>query len=515
MKKRWLRKALTPFLMGLLVAGCIPTHPVQAGASNIVVDRSSFAEKIDTSLWNNQNSDVVAKDGKLVFPKESTDGTALITKTRAKESEYHKEVIRADVTMKITHMPKNQTFALALGLQSVEALMGENGNIEIQISNDSGLMAQAVVYDDNGDCHKIGKAVSGGSVGSELKLEVTVAKGNVLTASVNGKELCQEKIPVAGEGCVGFLQSGSCAVEVSDVKIVSHRYDRPENCDFTEDFEKETMNLNLLTSKMIHAGYGQLPSKTYIQEINGNRVFQFMNTSTTYLGTMYQYSNFELTFDVLQMQREMKEDKDGNMTAAQTDNFAISFGGDAADFTAYGYDNASDLLIFGGTSINSWHTGKSADAGAKGYNFGDSKCQKDFTVKLTVIDSYITVYMKWLNESKFTEVMKYQLNEETPCGYVHIWTTGRSSTFALDNLQMVNKDKNPNLVDVSYAGGLIEAPADFDYQPLEYVYKEAKVEKDYRPYIMVGAVVCICLLAFLTSAILKKKRKGGDSDAQI
>ena len=80
---------------------------------------------------------------------------------------------------------------------------------------------------------------------------------------------------------------------------------------------------------------------------------------------------------------------------------------------------------------------------------------------------------------------------------------------------VVNKDKDPNLVDVSYAGGLIEAPEDFDYQPLEYVYEEVEVEKDYRPYIMVGAVVGICLLALLTSAILKKKRKGGDSDVQI
>lgn len=514
MKKSWLRKAVTPLLMGLLVAGCIPTHPVQAGASNIVVDSSSFAEKIDTSIWNNQNSDVIVKDGKIIFPKESTDGTALITKTRAKESEYHKEVIRATVTMKIQQMPKKEAFALALGLQSVEALMGENGNIEIQITNKSGLQAQVVAYDENGDSHKVGKVVSCGSIGSELKIDATVTKGNILTASMNGRLLCKEEIPVDGEGCVGFLQSGSCAVEVSDVKIVSHRYDRPENCDFTEDFEKETMNLNLLTSKMIHAGYGQLPSKTYINEIDGNRVFQFMNTSTTYLGTMYQYSNFELTFDVLKMQREMKEDKDGNMIAAQTDNFAISFGGDAADFTTYGYDNASDLLIFGGTTITSWHTGKSADAGAKGYHFGDSKCKKDFTVKMTVMDSYITVYMKWLDESKFTEVMKYQLNEETPCGYVHIWTTGRSSTFALDNLRMTNKDKNPNLIDVAFAGGLIKAPADFDYQPLERVYKEEKVEKDYRPYVMVGAVVGICFLALLVSALLKIKRKGGDSNAQ-
>ena len=513
MKQR-IRQLTMLLLSAVLVGSNLVALPVEAGSSAIVVDESSYQTELSSALWNNPDSDVVVDNGTLIFPNESTDLTRLITKTTAKQNEKNKNLVNANATIQFTSLPTDQTFVLALGLASVEAMMEEPGNIEIGFTNNGGIKASVTVYDMDGEAEELVENVACGAVGSAMSVEAVITSEKVLAVIVNGKEICNEEISVSGEGRVGFLQTGSCGAKVSDVKIMTYRYDNPENINVTEDFESGNFNINAWSSKMINSSYYYVPSGTEIVQMDGNYVFKFTNTGTTYIGNKYQYSNFELTFDVPYLQRQNECDEEGNIIVPKCDNFAVSFGGEVAEpVNTGGYTNATDLIIFqGSSSVTSYNTKKSASAAEAGYPYFSSDCDKGFSVKISVIDSIITVGMKWIDEETFTDVFTYQVTEETPLGYVHIWTTASVANLAIDNLKIENKDIDPVLTEVEFKDGKIDKPEDFNYQPMERIYKEA--DKDtFNWYLIIIPVGAVCAIAIVATAITKKiktkKKEGG------
>ena len=517
MKTKKVSKSIAFFLSFLMLVGSTKVLPVFAGASNIIVDSKSFEKELSGADWNNPNEDIIIKDGVMIFPKDSEDDTSLISKINAKSYDDFDEVIRAEMTMKITQLPKDETFILAFGLGSLEAFSGESGNIEIEFTNNGGLKAGIVAYNEDGDKEVVAQPKACGAVGSTMKVQAVVTVSGSCKLVVNGKTVCAGNIPVSGEGRFGILQTGSCGAEISEMRLVTHEYDRPENPDIFEDFENETINVNALTAKMILNGSGPRTGQ-YVEEVDGNRVFRFQNVGESYLGTLYQYSNFEMTFDVLNLQRTTEYDDDGNVKAYKSQNFCISFGDESADYNGGSYTQSTDLLIFQSTSLTSLTTPNNVNAGAKGYPFGSNTCDKDFTVKLTMIDSVVTGYLKWIDETEFTEIIKYQVSEETPTGYIHIWTTGTSSTFDIDNLSIKNLDTKPNLIEVEYKSGLITAPPDFAYEPLKHEYEPAEEETAgfvWNDYYLIPSVAVVCLIALCVALVVKSiKQKGGKQHAE-
>lgn len=515
MRKRC--RQLAGMLACVLAVAGISVLPAQAGASNIVIDNQSFAEKLDTSLWNDVDGDVLIENGNLVFTKDSTQGTALITKATAKISKYISELVSAEATMNLSGIPQGETFALALGLSDIEAELEDDGNIEIRFTNNGGLKCSVVLIDDTEET----VLAQPSGVSSTAKVSANITADSVLKVTVNGKQICNTKLSVSGEGKVGFLQSGSCKVTVSDVRIVTHEYDRPENCNVQEDFERGDINLNVLTGKMINSSSGYDHSRMIIKEINGNNAWCFDYSGHAYFGTMYQYSNFELTFDVVYLQRAAVRNEEGDLVIPQNGNFAISYGDEAADYGSgvYGYLTSTDMLVFGtGSSIDSLNTKESVKVKDVWEAFYDADCNRNFTVRLSMIDSVATVYMKWQDETNFTEVMKYQISERTPTGYIHIWTTSNPANFAIDNLSIINKDEDPNLVEPEYASSILEVPEDFKYEPLTYNYQdttEATQTGNVSAYLLIPVVVGICAVSFGVALLLTKKSKkkaGGDTN---
>ena len=521
MKQKKKRIITSFFLAGILLVSSRSVLNVEAGASSIVTDNSSFKEELDTSLWNNSDRDVLIQDGVLVFPNESTDTTSLISKTIARSSDKYEELVHADLTMQLMQIPEGQKFVLAFGLASIDAVLGEAGNVEIAFINDGGLKVSVSAFDDSGSEVVISQPAACGKIGNTIKVYASISTAGVLALKVDGKVICEKELPVSGEGRFGFLQSGSCGARINSVEIVSYEYDTPENCNVFEDFESGTINVNALTSKMVFGAQGYAPSKTFIHEIDGNKVFYLQNCGVMYLGSVYQYSNFEITFDVPYLQRAHELDEDGNIITPKNENFAVSFGDETADYNDNGYVNSADLLIFTGSSkVVSWNTKKDADMAAKGYPVLAEECNRGFSVKVSVIDSVITVGVKWMDEEQFTDVMEYQISGRTPTGYVHIWTTANVANMAIDNLRIENKDENPNLIEVEYRSGLIEAPADFAYQPMERIYREKEnVEETFNPWLIIPAVAGGCVLLFGAALLImtikeKKKRKGESLDGK-
>lgn len=504
MKRRRSKKYVSFFLICVLAA-CSYTMNAEAGSSNIVVDNSSFEKELDTSLWNNVDGDVQLKDGMLVFPKESTETTSLITKTNARRTGYHENLVSADITMRMIELPEGEAFVLAFGLGSIEALMGESGNVEISFTGKNGVTASVTAYDDAGNAVTVADETVCGTIGSKMKINAVISAEGVLNVTVNGKQICNAELPCSGEGFAGFLQTGSCEAEVSSVRIVSYKYDRPQNYNIEEDFEKETMNTNVLTAKMVYPNSKYAPTRTFVDEWDGNHVFRFQNAGVVYIGSTCKYSNFELTFDVLGLQRQDVYDEEGNIVIPKNANFAVSYGDEAADYEDNGYLTSTDILVFGaGSVVQAYFTGKTESAVEEGYPFYAADCGKDFSIRVSMIDSVVTVGVKWIEEEEFTDFMTYQVSEQTPTGYVHIWTTSTVANMAIDNLKIVNKDQDPNLTEAEFRSALISVPEDYAYQPMNYEYMERVEEEDFNFYLIIPAVAVMCMIAVVISALIRK-----------
>lgn len=493
----------------------ILSMPVEAGSSDIIIDASTYAEELDNSVWNNPDSDLTISNNTIVFDNSSSDVTRLITKTAVKATAEVEELVKAQATMQFTSLPANERFVMALGVKKIESLQGEPGNVEITFANNGGLTVSVVYYNENGDETVLAEAKKCGSVSSKISLEAVVTTNEKLSVKVNGKQLFNVDLPVNGEGRIGFLQTGSCGVKLSNVKIVSHLYDSPENCDIYENFEKGAFNANLLSAKMRGASYVCWPSGTSIEEHNGNHVFQYTNAGECYIATKYKYSNFEMSFDVPYLQRVNVLDDNGNLVTARSNQFGISYGGEASNFDYAGYTDAvTDVIWFTSNStITSMKSGDTVDLAALGYPICSKECDKGFSVKITMTDSVVKVFMKWIGEKEYKEVFTSQLSTMTPTGYLHLWTIGPTN-MSIDNLKIRNTDKNPQLVAVDFKSSVIEGPKDYDYQPMEKVYQTESEEEGFNWYLIpiIVALACVVSLGVVAgiSATKSKKRRVGD-----
>lgn len=496
-----------------ITAGCLDALPVLAGSSDVVIDNTSFETKLDATKWNAPNGDVLVEEGKILFPKESTGDTRLIATDAITKSEYHNELLRTSYTMKFNNLPKGEQFMAAFGLSGIESYYSENGSMEVIFENKNGIKLSVKVYDDNGEVQNlVDNASCGITMGSPFTLKATISTDNVLNLVVNNKTIINKKVPIDLTGRVGFLQTGSCGVEISAVEIVSHRYDRPENINITEDFEKGTINVNTLTSKMtLSCGY--YPSGIQVEEYNGSKVLMFRNANIGYFGTTHEYSNFEMTFDVPYMLRTNILREDGTLQMPIHAGFAVALGDESEDYDVSGYETATDAIIFTDTSVYSLKYSE-AKADITDLKLGNAKANEGYAVKISVIDSKVTVWVKSLGASTYQEVLTYHVGTVTPLGYVHIWSTGQAN-FAIDNFSIVNKDKDGKVTEAEYREGFVTGTEDWKYEKQETTYlKDATAQNEFRWEMLLayaGVIGVVILVGCVVIAKIKKnpKRKEG------
>ncbi len=462
------------FALAILIAGSRTCGiEVMAGASDIVIDKTSFEKEIDTSKWNIPNGDVNALDGKLIFTKESTEDTKLITMEAAKVCDYNDELFQAHYTLKFKSVAEGQKFVAGFSLADVESSVGEVESLEIAFTKENGLKVSVAVYDKNGEKSMLVDAKSCNlRENAVFKMSITATKDMGLRIVVNNQKLYDANAPIDLAGRMGFLQTGSCAAEISDVSIVCHEYDRPENANITEDFENGTINCNTLTSKMI-SNAKSYPNGIQVEEYGGSNVLMFRSVAMGYLGTKYPYSNFEISFDVPFMQHKTELSEDGQILALQHSAFVVGIGDDAPNYDKqHGYLSSAEGVVFGSTEVASLNkltpAVKLADK-----NFFDEDKNEGYSVKISVIDAEVTVYLKALRASQYEKIMQYQLGNATPTGYVHFFANGQTN-FAIDNLKIENKDQDANLLNLEYKESFLTGTEDWEYEPMEAVYLETE-----------------------------------------
>lgn len=496
-------------LLIAIILGICPILNVEAGVikknNGLVVDG-----QLNSTDWFDTEDSTYVEDDKLVIPEDSTGDTRIISKTLATEDTAYKNMLVMSGNIQFTSLPEQEKFVVAIGLDSVDAYSQEPGNIEIEFTNNGALHVGVVSYNKNGEAKVLKSSQKvGGKVGSTVSFSVTATTDKKLSVLINSKTICNVSDLEGLEGRVGFLQTGNCGVKVSQCHADFTQYDRPENTNITEDFETEVCNDNLFTSNFITNV--RLPAYMAVTELDGNQVLMFKNTKLCYFGTKYQYSNFELTFDVPYYLRTSVKDENNKTIAAPTQEFLVSFGDDAQDFTGFGYATSTEAIrITKNTAHSLNHSPEKFRVRYDELGYVNPEINDGFSVLVRMVDGHLTVGMKTLKGSKFDVIAEADY-EDFRTGYIKIWSVN-DANFAIDNFKITNLDEDAKLTNVEFKGARI-VQEDFDYQPAEIVFRtntDDVQKEDVSNYMIIGMTVLGCALivgcSFLIAACFKKKK---------
>lgn len=292
------RKIAVFLIMALMVGvgSLFPVTQADAGKKVTILDSSTLE---DTSYWYCPEKDVVTRDGKLIFTEDSADYTKFISRLSLNANKNSEEFVVLEGQVKFNKMPQDQSFVIALGVQEMEPSIGDAQNVEVTFTNNGGIKFSVNAYDEEGNQKAICEQKNSGVViGQNAKLRIAITKDSVLKVSVNGSSLCSEELPVSGGGKVAFMQTGGCAVEISELMIHGYEYERPENTNVSEDFEKGIDISKIHIASTYEVGDVMFkPSRVAVEKYNGNQVLMFVNAGGYYFTTKYAYSNFEMTVE--------------------------------------------------------------------------------------------------------------------------------------------------------------------------------------------------------------------------
>ena len=508
-------RVLSLSLILVLVACFLQDTSALAGARKLTSTFLADSGEVNLTEWNVSDENIYVKDSKLIIPADSsTDQTKFISKSVVKQSMAVDKLISVSTAMRITQLPEGEQFILAFGLANIEAESGENGNVEIVFANNGGIVCSVIAYSDDEAITLVDKAKCGISVNSKFTLNAAIGSNGNFTVAVNGKNICNKELPVSGQGRFGILQTGSCGAEISELSVVVQSYETPENVNIEEDFEDGEFDASAMSS-FVRGSNGCFPSYAKIEDYNGNKVFMFYNAGLGYIGTRYEYSNFEISFDVPYFQYTDIYDEDKRLEVKASGGVCLGFGEQNEAPEGEGYIQDTDFFLLGSTMAQSWLK-KTWKVAVEDTNFVDKENNVGYSVKFTLVDGKGTLQLKGAKDKEYTTVAT-DYYEDYAKGYVRIWSSG-NSTFAIDNLKITNLDKDGVLVDTDYKSSVITAE---DYvltdEDTKMVFREdankAQDEKGLSSgdvLIIVSAATTFVLIASGTVIrLICKRKKGG------
>ena len=498
-------KVLSLLLLVALLGSLFPVSQAEAGARKIVITGKTFKSDGD---WNNMRGQVTVDEEKLIFPTDSTEKTGMICKTVIRADKYFDALASAEGNLKLTKLPAGKSFVMAFGLAGIESGLGNKGNVEVTFTNNGGLKVGVVAYETKGTPITVCKPTAAGmSLGTAAKVKAEILNSGKVVVTINGKTVCSGKIPVTGEGRFGFLQSGSCAGEVTDFTLNAYQYYRPENSNISEDFSEGSLNISVLMGKTLSG------RKTFtFENYKGNPVLMMKSINETFIGTHAAYSNFEMTFDVPYMSSQSGIDESGEPVNGMG-KIGISFGSEKTNAKTKGYESAIDMVTFNKNTVYSMKNEKKYTA-ENPYWSED----KPFSIQVIVKDCVVTVGAKWMNEKNYQTLLTYEISNRDVTGYVHLWVIDKAN-FAIDNLKITNLDDNPTLVEKEFVSGKLEKPADWVYEEFERVYapveEEVVEEKTLSWYLLIPTTAMVGIVGIAAVDGVRrlcKKKKGGAID---
>lgn len=505
-----LRK-ISMFLLALMIvwgASSMTMPSVEAGKKVTMVDQTTYG---DATYWYCPGGDVLTDNNVLTFTENSREYTKFISRFSVKADSYYPEFVTMNASIKLQSITEGERFILAFGLQGLEPSVEDEGNVEIFFTNDNGIKVGIYAYEKSETPTTVCEPTACGVVlNKTTEVQVSLSADKTIKLSVDGKEICSKTMPLTGEGSIGFLQTGYCAATISKLNITSYAYERPENTNVSEDFEKGTLDISkLYLSSTKDVGLYTLnkPARLTVEEYEGNQVLMFVGTMGYYMTTTYPYSNFEMTFDVPYMPDPSNLKEGETAATAYFESFGLCFGIPTMTDLDYWHTEAADAIHFGKyDKVMSWKM-KGFDAVMDKYCYYSDF--KPFSVKLSVVDGEVNVGMKWVEEEKFQTIGSYTIPTGSPTGYIRFWVPDGGSV-GIDNVKITNLDESPNLIETEYKSGKATVE-DAVYEPFERVYASTETAgegvQQFSYYWILAIVAVVGAGMLIVSAVVSKKGK--------
>ncbi len=282
-------------------------------------------------------------------------------------------------------------------------------------------------------------------------------------------------------GFIGLGQTDVNEWTVENFTVTGVSNNVPRTTDVTEEFDNDEFNTNLLYTY----AYINYADDCHLKTVD-NRL-EFKNISTAFMSTRYQYSNYELTFDLCDLQREPEYDAEFNVLKPVSNKIGITlYSAEYNNHTSNGVflelcpdgwtntssaENTKAVVVKDGVELYSQTLAPSFNLWDKAY------AGKVFNVKITLTDGVITLFLKLSDQVGYEQAFTYDLGGASQ-GYVKIYASGTSksmqiksdfsealaSTFTIDNFTICNNDyDNGSDVAVDFKSSKTPSILHFDY----------------------------------------------------
>lgn len=506
----------------MTIAGSsLATLDVSAGYGESVSSFHNDTDELDGSLWAVPNDDIQIEKGKIIFSEDSSNDTRLIVKKLVENTGYSDKLLNLNCDLNFKTIAEGERFIIALAVDTVESYSEEADSLEIYIGrNGKQLYAGVRSYNESGEPQEMSDKVNlGTALGKKVTVQIQATAEQNIKIAINNKVLYNKKSPVNLEGRVMFTQSNGCVVELSNVNITSYTYDRPENSNFTEDFEKGAMNTEVLESKMGFGAGINGHARVDVVDYNGNKVLMFEDAHHLYFGTTKDYSNFEMTFDMPYLQFENILREDGSILKKAQGSMVIGIGCPPGANETFVYTHGPEALVIEKGLIYNYTTKPTIRKNFDINTYGDPENNVGYSVKIRLVDTILTISLKSRGTGKYDEMLSYKVANSNPLGRIYI-CTGNNLNCAIDNLTMTNLDKDGKVVEAGFSS-FTPPNEDWDYKPYDAPYYKGTQEASAEPFdwiLVLGgasAVGILFLAVCVTIAVIRKtpkKKKGVVSD---
>ena len=484
------------FALAAGVALCLApvkgAQKVSAGASTVYVASSS------SILGNSINGgdffvegNVTASNGRAIFNKNAAE-SSLITKNKVRNLENYgiDTVFKFKSTLCFKNFAENGSFVISFGLDDLDYRPGAENSYSIEVTYSDALYIGAFEYREENVKTALYRSVKFGNLllNSDIPFNVEVKSDGTIYATVGSTKILTgaKKLAVTPDGFISFTSIGKNEVELTNVEITTTKYDLPENVDYFETFD------NGYNANMFYTESEASPATPSSLSVKDGALV-FANTADAYISTKYMYSNFELSFDILDIFRTAKYDEDGKLIAPISNWIGIQFAMDSykanvdtkyATWVQLGappdgidYTKPCNRVQRLWDNKGTWNVLK--ETSMNGFNLWD----EDFingdvvNVKLTLIDGVVSLNYRFDGDIDWTEVLSYDMGN-TVSGYIRILTWGSKSleqkglayntvgNFTIDNLSIKNMDYESvkNVVAApEYKSNLRDKTPDYNY----------------------------------------------------
>lgn len=470
------------------------------------------AGNIETNVNVNDKSwfdagDVKIVSDKIVFGDLANATTRIISNKKVSNIKYtgKTRLLDAEFSVKINRVDDGKMFGFAFGLDTPSSkIPSQDSNILAFKADGNNLKLLLCSYDKSNNLTTIfEKDGYVDATNSAVKLNLYVDVNGGVNIKLDGTEVFNKAdAGIDAEGFVGFGQNGKFSAEVSGVSVHAYENVTPMNSDFFETFDNDEYNAEVLYSqgktgyvkpsyvvcengKFVFKNASRGTTGTYNVTVTQTDVRSYYYNSSSYISTIYPYSNVDLSFDC---------QFDGE-NASCSSGFSIILGRDFANESTENLKTeAKDL----GENIKKdlWEIcfNKSDRSIVSQYVYGyielyngknkvdtitlpnelnvfsDENYGKPFSVWVQMLDGNLDVYLKFEGSVAFTKVYSYQM-ANTPQGCVQIRANGALSdamfatlgNFSIDNLSVTNFDLDGNKKPVKFRSNIWNTD-DYEYK---------------------------------------------------